>query len=38
MLKKIKNFFKEILNINSELTEEEEKELVKAIYKRIREE
>lgn len=33
----IKNFFKKLFNIDRELTKTEEQELVKAIYKKIKE-
>lgn len=36
-MEKIKDFFKKIFNIKKELSAEEEQELIKAIYKKIRE-
>lgn len=36
-MEKIKNFFKNLFNINKELTAEEEQELIKKIFKKIKE-
>lgn len=36
-MEKIKNFFLKLFNINKELTAEEEQELVKKLFKKIKE-
>lgn len=36
-MEKIKDFFRKIFNIEKELTSEEEQELLKKIYKKIKE-
>lgn len=37
MINNIKNFFKRIFNVNKELTYEEEQQLLKEIFRKIRE-